>query len=88
MDFLSKSSFWKPEYMVASAWHEHAPFAFWLIEMHRPRTFVELGTHHGFSYCCFCQAIDRLGLETKAFAIDTWSGMSMPDSTVRKYTSS
>lgn len=60
--------------MVDSAWHEHAPFAFWLIEMHRPRTFVELGTHHGFSYCCFCQAIDRLGLETKAFAIDTWSG--------------
>jgi len=74
MEFLSKSSFWAPDYLVESAWHEHAPFAFWLTEMHRPSTFVELGTHHGFSYCCFCQAIERLGLETKAFAVDTWTG--------------
>lgn len=74
MQFLSASSFWTPHFLVESAWHEHAPFAFWLTEAHRPGTYVELGAHHGFSYCCFCQAIERLGLETKAFAVDTWSG--------------
>ena len=52
MNFLSQSSFSKPEYLVESAWHEHAPFALWLTEMHRPSTFVELGTHLGFSYFC------------------------------------
>jgi len=63
-----------PDYLVESAWLEHAPFAFWLVEAHRPRVVVELGTHRGFSYCCFCQAIERLGLDAKAFAIDCWQG--------------
>ena len=74
MKFISPSSFWTPDYIVESAWLEHAPFAFWLMEAHRPRMVVELGTHRGFSYCCFCQAIERLGLNAKAYAIDTWQG--------------
>ena len=74
MKFISPSSFWMPDYLVESAWLEHAPFAFWLVEAHRPRVVVELGTHLGFSYCCFCQAIERLGLDAKAFAIDSWKG--------------
>ena len=74
MKFISASSFWIPDYIVESAWLEHAPFAFWLMEAHRPKLVVELGTHRGFSYCCFCQAIKRLGLDAKAFAVDTWQG--------------
>lgn len=74
MKFISDSSFWTPDYLVNSAWLEHASFAFWLVESLRPRTVVELGVWSGFSYGCFCQAIDRLGLNAKAFGIDTWKG--------------
>jgi hypothetical protein len=73
-DFVSPASFWLPDAIVESAWHEHAPFAFWLMDALRPRVFVELGSHHGFSHLAFCQAAERLGLETKGYAIDTWQG--------------
>jgi hypothetical protein len=71
---ISPASFWVPEYICPSAWIEHAPFAFWLCDALRPRRFVELGTHHGYSYFAFCQAIGRLGLGTTAYAVDTWKG--------------
>jgi hypothetical protein len=71
---LSPASFWVPDYFGTSAWIEHAPFAFWLCEALRPRCFVELGAHYGYSYFAFCQAIDRLGFGTTAYAIDTWKG--------------
>jgi Methyltransferase domain len=71
---LSPASFWVPDYFCASAWIEHAPFAFWICEALRPRCFIELGTHYGYSYFVFCQAIDRLGFGTTAYAIDTWKG--------------
>ena len=71
---LSPASFWVPDYFCPSAWIEHAPFAFWICEALRPRCFIELGTHYGYSYFAFCQAIDRLGLGTAAYAIDTWKG--------------
>ena len=72
--FLTPPVFWLPERFVESAWLEHAPFAFWIVDAHRPRTLVELGTHNGFSYLAFCQAIDRLDTGTRAFAVDHWHG--------------
>jgi hypothetical protein len=71
---ISAASFWRPDYLCSSAWIEHAPFAFWLCEVLRPCCFVELGTHYGYSYFAVCQAIDRLGLSTRAYAVDTWIG--------------
>jgi len=59
---------------VPSAWIGHAPFLRFLIREIRPRIFVELGTHNGFSYFLACQTIQELGLETKAFAVDHWLG--------------
>lgn len=64
----------QPQHIVTSAWLEHAPFAFWLTETMRPRMFVELGTHFGFSYFAICQAVQELGLDTRCFAVDTWLG--------------
>ncbi|MFX1695365.1 rhamnan synthesis F family protein [Paraburkholderia sp. A1RO-1] len=71
---LSPASFWIPDYICQSAWIEHAPFAFWLMDALRPTRFVELGTHNGYSYFAFCQAIERLSATTLAYAIDTWKG--------------
>ena len=72
--FVSPASYWLPELMAVSAWHEHAPFGFWLVNALRPRTIVELGVHHGYSYFVFCQAVQRLHLPARCFAIDTWIG--------------
>ena len=71
---LSAASFQQPELILPSTWRSHAPFAFWLIETHRPRVLVELGTHYGFSYLCFCQQMRALRLQTRATAVDTWHG--------------
>ncbi|WP_198415794.1 class I SAM-dependent methyltransferase [Cryobacterium glaciale] len=72
--WLAASSYWKPAHITISAWLGHAPFAFWLVDALRPRSIVELGTHFGFSYFVFCEAAVRLGLDTKAYALDTWHG--------------
>jgi Methyltransferase domain/SEC-C motif len=72
--WLSNASFERPESMPPSAWMGHAPFAFWLVQAHRPQTIVELGTYYGFSYLCFCQQVKAGGLPTRCTAIDTWEG--------------
>ncbi len=66
---------WEPDRRgAASAWWGHVPFAHWLVAACRPRVVVELGTYAGVSYSAFCHAVRRCGLETRAFAVDTWAG--------------
>lgn len=69
-----RSMLWAPERQASSAWIEHVPFAFWLVDVLRPGRIVELGTHNGVSYSAICQAVKTLGLATSCFAIDTWKG--------------
>ncbi len=66
------SMFWTPEREAPSVWVEHVPFAFWIVDVLRPRRIVELGTHNGVSYSAMCQAVKRLGLATSCYAIDNW----------------
>ena len=59
---------------IPSTWIMHTPFALFLIDILRPKLFVELGTFQGVSYSAFCQAVDQLKLHTKCYGIDTWEG--------------
>src|SRR2546425_4402215 len=65
-----------PLRLAPSGWTGHVPFAMCLIDILRPNVVVELGTHHGVSYCSFCQAVKELKIETRCHAIDTWHGDS------------
>ncbi len=71
---VSDASFWSPKFIMQSAWLEHAPFAFWLVQAAQPKVVVELGTHNGYSYLTFCQAVQQLDLPSRCFAVDTWEG--------------
>ncbi len=71
---LSEASFMKPEWFGASTWVQHAPFAFFLIEATKPRSYVELGSHHGYSFFAVCQAVKAYQLATQCYAVDTWQG--------------
>src|SRR5262245_53512474 len=73
--YLSAASFRQPRHVdPASAWIEHAPFASWLVSVLRPRSFVELGTHGGYSYFAVCQAVEADGLDARCHAVDHWKG--------------
>jgi hypothetical protein len=72
--FALSSMLWPARYLAPSAWVEHVPFAFWIVDALRPRVVVELGSHYGTSYFAFCQAVERLGLDARCYAVDTWKG--------------
>jgi hypothetical protein len=63
-----------PAYLAPSAWVEHLPFAFWVVDALKPHLLIELGTHHGTSYFAFCQELRRQKRPARAFAVDTWKG--------------
>jgi len=72
--FLSLNSLTIAKHIRSSAWLEHGPFVFWLMEILAPRAVVELGTHNGFSFLTLCQSVKQMGIQSKIYAIDTWEG--------------
>ncbi len=74
MQFLNRFSLMKPAFVRDSAWLSHGPFAFWLVSELKPASIVELGTHNGYSFFTFCQAVRETGQQTRCFAVDTWQG--------------
>jgi len=57
-----------------SAWVQHIPFGMFLARLFKPSILVELGSYYGDSYGAFCQVVKKYNLDTKLYAIDTWSG--------------
>src|SRR5689334_12993477 len=63
-----------PLRLSPTTWAGHIPFAMLVVDLLRPRLIVELGTFSGTSYCAFCQSVKEVGLEARAYAIDSWEG--------------
>ncbi len=75
IDFpLSPNMLMMPRKLPHSAWLGHIPFASWLVEVVRPKSIVELGTHNGASFLAFCQAVETQQVSARVFAVDTWEG--------------
>jgi chromosome segregation ATPase len=71
--FLLRSMFWRPTWLADSSSVEHIPFALWLVEVARPRLVVEVGIGQAVTYFAFCQAVDRLRLDTRCHGLYTSS---------------
>lgn len=69
--FVTPSMFWAAEWLDDSPRADHVPFAFWLVDALRPFTLVELTEAPGDFLGAYCQAIVRLQLPTRCFAIST-----------------
>ena len=72
----SRVSNFFPTTLGNSAWFEHIPFAYWLLEKIKPRSYLEMGVHNGVSYFAICEAIKQLNLKTSCVALDHWGGDS------------
>lgn len=59
---------------MPSAWIEHIPFAFFIIEKLKPKIVVELGVHYGNSFFAFNQAIRELNIQSNTYGVDHWAG--------------
>ncbi|MCX7568008.1 hypothetical protein OS189_16820 [Sulfitobacter sp. F26169L] len=65
----SRGLFWRARYRVESNFHAHLPFLFWLVEIQRPTSIMEIGITDGQSYFGLCQAVDRLNLPAQCTGI-------------------
>jgi hypothetical protein len=61
--------FWAPDRLDAAPRSEHLPFLFWLVDSLRPFTLVELAEAPSTAYLGLCQAVSRLRLPTRCYAI-------------------
>lgn len=66
--------FMHPRWTPGSAWHEHIPFAFFIMAVMRPKKVVELGSYLGASFFAMCQAAREFQIKCECYAVDTWEG--------------
>ena len=72
-----QAMFWQPQHLEVSPLQQHAPFLFWLVEHLSPGLVVTLGQHGSASHFSICQAVHRLALPTRCYAM-AGSGQPLP----------
>lgn len=74
---LAQSSmFWQPDYLQPSAWLEHLPALFWLVEALQPSRCMTLGVQQGAAHFAVCQAVSRLRLDARCYGVQSRAGLS------------
>ncbi|WP_168170631.1 hypothetical protein [Salinicola sp. MH3R3-1] len=63
------SMFWRPEHIEQSAWLDHLPWIFWLMEAVHPQRCVTLGARRGSPHLALCQGVSRLGLDSECLLV-------------------
>ncbi|WP_083918615.1 class I SAM-dependent methyltransferase [Woodsholea maritima] len=63
----SRTLFWPSRFRRESMFLYHMPLAFWLMDIVRPNTLIELGLVDGQSYFGFCQAMERLNIDGRCY---------------------
>ncbi|MDF3917776.1 hypothetical protein P3W43_02770 [Salinicola salarius] len=61
--------FWRPDHIEPSAWLDHLPLLFWLMEAMAPQRCVTLGARRGSPHTAFCQGTGRLGLDAECLLV-------------------
>nr|WP_298249120.1 class I SAM-dependent methyltransferase [uncultured Halomonas sp.] len=70
------SMFWQPDYPQPSAWLEHLPALFWLVEAVQPSQCLTLGVHQGAAHFAVCQAVSRLRLDARCYGVQPHAELS------------
>ncbi len=65
--------FWRPQYVSNDAILWHIPFLFWVLELSRPRQYVEIGVGEGVAYMAACQCLHRVQPDARCDAVGTWT---------------
>ena len=79
-EYTNKYGYLSPLNAGVSAWLGHTYFVNFLTSIIKPKKFVELGIHYGYSYFNICRIIEILKSElndlseTKAYGIDNFAG--------------
>lgn len=71
--------FWRPQYVQHSAILWHIPFLFWIMEIARPRRYVEIGVGDGVAYMAACQSLHRLQVDAECHAVGVWKDKQAPE---------
>ena len=78
----SRALFWRPRFQRSAHELVHVPFLFGLVFSQRPRTVVTIGDATGTAHFAFCQAIEKLDLDTRCLGVGPWGseqGFNVPE---------
>lgn len=75
------STLFRPGYkaiedLLPSDWAGHIPFMFAMVDLLKPRRYVEIGTIRGASFFAYAQAVAEGHFDSEAIAISPWAGQS------------
>ena len=70
---LGRALLWQPSFVCDDKMLWHVPFLFWLLETTQPKQYVQIGVGEGVDYMAICQALHRMRIQSRCYAVRNWS---------------